>query len=344
MRNNQNKTYFHPSIPEGQLARLAYDDERIKAEKRQLRKTGLFIGAAILGYIIIQTLISQIAFYGKAGLKDLYDSSPVFNSGFNMLVVHFCSVLIPFGLMALILRKQFVTPVIPSKKVEKSILFSWIGLGMMLCVSANFIVSIVITICESLGYKLTQGETPEPDSLLACFICFVATAIVPAVFEEFAMRCCTLGVLRKYGTGFAVLTVSVVFGLLHGNVIQFIFAFLIGLVLAYVTVRTESVLPAILIHFCNNGISATNDIVNYFVDKDVSNYVVSGLYIMWLVFGAIGFICLLRKKELLPPKKKNTEKDSSGLTFGTKCLCLLPGFSVPFLMLIVITVMTIKKI
>lgn len=68
-------------------------------------------------------------------------------------------------------------------------------------------------------------------------IALIGTAIVPAICEEFAMRCCCVQLLRKYGNGFAVLSISIVFGLLHGNVIQFVFAFLVGLILGYITVK-----------------------------------------------------------------------------------------------------------
>lgn len=49
------------------------------------------------------------------------------------------------------------------------------------------------------------------------------------------MRCCALGIVKKYGKAFGVVAVSIVFGLIHGNIIQFIFATLVGLILGYVT-------------------------------------------------------------------------------------------------------------
>lgn len=84
------------------------------------------------------------------------------------------------------------------------------------------------------------------------------------------MRCCALGLLKNYGKAFGVVSVSVVFGLLHGNVIQFIFAFLVGLVLAYITIKTESIIPAMCIHALNNGMSAVSDTVNYAAGKEVN--------------------------------------------------------------------------
>lgn len=343
MQNNYyNGSYYQPPFANQQLEQMAYYENKRKQEKRQLIRTGLLLGGSILAYLIIQTVITLVVL--KDDMKTLYDTSAVFANCYGMIVVHLCSVALPFGLMALILRKQFITPVVPMQKVKKPSLFAWIGLGMGICIGANVVVSLIITLCEKLGYELTQGETPEPDSIFSCVTLFIAVSIVPAICEEFAMRCCSLGVLRKYGTGFAVFTVSVVFGLLHGNVIQFVFAFLIGLILGYVTVRTESIVPAILIHALNNAISAIGDIADYILSKDASTYITLIAYVLWISLSIAGLVYLIAKKELLPPKKVKAPKEPYALSLGTKFACLIPGFILPFLMLILLTITTIHKI
>lgn len=343
MQNNfNNGSYYYPPISDSKLEQMAYYEQKRKAEKSELIRTGILIGIAILAYVMIQTIISGIVLKGE--LKELYQTSSIFNNSFVMIASHFCSVLLPFGLMALILRKQFISPVIPAEKIEKPRLFAWVGFGMGLCVISNYIVNFITIICKEFGYELTKGENIKPDSVLACVVAVFATAIVPPVIEEFAMRCCTLGVLKKYGKGFAVVTVSVVFGLLHGNVIQFIFAFLIGLVLAIVTIKTDSILPAILIHAFNNGISVTSDVANYISGKDISKTVVGVLFYGWLALGVFGFLYLFTHKEFKFGKISRQPKEPYALSIGTKVACLIPGFILPFFMLIFITLSTIKKI
>lgn len=321
---------------------MAYYEQKRKSEKNGLIKTGILIGIAILAYLFIQSAISDIFLTGD--ILELYKTSSIFNSCFGMIASHFCSVLIPFGAMAIILRKQFIEPVIPFEKIEKSKLCAWVALGMGLCVLSNYVVSFVILLCKSFGYELTKGESIKPDSALACVVAVVSTAIIPAIIEEFAMRCCTLGVLKKYGKGFAIFTVSVVFGLLHGNVIQFIFAFLIGIVLASITVKTNSILPAILIHGFNNGISALQDTANYIAGKDIGTTIVGIAFYTWLILSVFAFVYLLFKKELKPKKKEKQPKEPYALSLGTKFACLIPGFLLPFIMLITITAATIHKI
>ena len=64
-----------------------------------------------------------------------------------------------------------------------------------------------------------------------------------------------LTVLRRYGDAFGIFVSALLFGFLHGNFIQTPFAFIVGLVLGYVTVYTGSMLPAMIIHFLNNTVS-----------------------------------------------------------------------------------------
>ena len=58
--------------------------------------------------------------------------------------------------------------------------------------------------------------------------------------------------LKKYDTTLAIIGSSFLFSMLHGNLGQIPFTFVLGLVMAYARVKTDSMLPSILIHFGNN--------------------------------------------------------------------------------------------
>jgi membrane protease YdiL (CAAX protease family) len=346
MQNNQNNyfngTYYQPpNSNQYQTNYVNQDLTRLKRknEIKELITSGFVIGTMIVVYLLVQSF--AVILLEPLGLEEIYNSSSLFQNCFSIIFVHLLSVTMPFGLIALILKKQYVTPVIPAKKVglKKSLL--WIAAGMFCCTLANYITSVVITIFNSFGYELTQGESLDVDSPLACLALVFSTAIVPAVCEEFAMRCCTLGALRKYGKGFAVFAVSVVFGLLHGNIIQFVFAFFVGLVLGYVTVRTDNVVIAMCIHGLNNGISVFNNILEYAFNDTVSKNITALIYYGWAIIGIICLVVLAVKNELLIPKQDRTPKQPHSLSFITKLLCLLPGFFIPFVLLIYMSVLTI---
>lgn len=161
---------------------------------------------------------------------------------------------------------------------------------MGICVIANAATSYLVAFLKTVGITLTQGDVSNPNSVFECVLNIIGIAIVPAICEEFAMRCCSLGLLKNYGKAFGVVAVSVVFGLLHGNVIQFVFAFLVGLVLAYVTIKTDSIIPAMCIHALNNGMSAVGDTVNFVAGKEIN--ITAALFGFWLLLGIIATVYL----------------------------------------------------
>ncbi|MBR4868595.1 MAG: CPBP family intramembrane metalloprotease [Clostridia bacterium] len=132
-----------------------------------------------------------------------------------------------------------------------------------------------------------MAKTPYELIVELLYIC-----VVPAIVEELAFRGVVLQILRKYGDGFAIVVSALLFGLFHGNVVQLPFAIGLGIVAGYITVRTNSMLPAMILHFCNNAMSC---FVSYFGDwiyGHLGSFTVYTLYLLWLVMGAVGVLIL----------------------------------------------------
>ncbi|MDD5924289.1 MAG: type II CAAX endopeptidase family protein [Clostridia bacterium] len=151
-----------------------------------------------------------------------------------------------------------LSDVIITKRIgfKKTALYVFAGLGV--CMFANFLVEFLSIIGIVFGVDIASG-TPQDfyygNSPVYFFLTLLSISIVPAFVEEFIFRGAILGVLRKHGDGFAIIMSSILFGLLHGNFVQTPFAFLVGLALAYLTVCSGSMIPAMIVHFVNNAIS-----------------------------------------------------------------------------------------
>lgn len=303
-----------------------------KAERSEIYKVGFILGIAIIAYLIGQVIVS--AFLQTTGLMKLYETSTIFQSCFTAVGISFFSMAVPFFIMSRILKKNYVSPLVPAKKNSTSINLAWIGFGLGACYVAQFAVVFVIQIFKQMGYELTQPETNDPNTILACLIQFMAIAIIPPIFEEFSLRCCAMGALRKYGKGFAVFISSIVFGLMHMNVIQFVFAFLVGMVLGFITIKTDNIIPAIIVHALNNGISVINTIVKVAANEKVANLVYIIIVIIWIAVGIIGTVALVTKKQF---NMEKAFKNPASNSFAVKVLCTLPGLFVPFVLMIYIT-------
>jgi sodium transport system permease protein len=84
---------------------------------------------------------------------------------------------------------------------------------------------------------------------------FLAFALLPAICEEIAFRGYVLrGLHRRFRPRNAVLLGGFFFALFHMNVFLFLPTFLLGVVLGLLTVRSKSLLPAILFHLLHNSV------------------------------------------------------------------------------------------
>ena len=82
---------------------------------------------------------------------------------------------------------------------------------------------------------------------------FLYVALFAPVFEEILFRGLILHNLLPYGKKIAIVGSAFLFGMFHGNLVQSPYAFLVGLVLGYVTVE-YSIVWAIALHMFNNFI------------------------------------------------------------------------------------------
>ena len=124
-------------------------------------------------------------------------------------------------------------------------------------------------------------------------------ALLPAVCEELAFRGFVFGGLVRQGTLRAIVLSAFMFGISHGVLQQSIPAFVIGLLIGWVSLRTGSILPCLLIHLTNNSMStmlqriAESDwpIVNLFLHSSATGPAYNPLWT--LVSMGLAATCLL---------------------------------------------------
>lgn len=84
----------------------------------------------------------------------------------------------------------------------------------------------------------------------------VSVVLLAPVFEELICRGLVLESLRaRYGVVSAWLVSSLFFGILHLQPQLVVNAFFVGLILAFIYIRTDSLWPAMILHAVNNGVA-----------------------------------------------------------------------------------------
>lgn len=121
-------------------------------------------------------------------------------------------------------------------------------------VGVSFYASILEVILNCFGLSAMmalEAATVQADT----FSMFLYASIGAPIAEELLFRGFIQRSLMPCGKKFAVFAAALLFGMFHGNLVQTPYAFLVGLVLGYVTAE-HSILWAIALHMINNMVLA----------------------------------------------------------------------------------------
>lgn len=116
---------------------------------------------------------------------------------------------------------------------------------------------------------------------------YIKILLLAPVFEELVFRGVILnGFLNRYSPTKSILVTSLLFSVLHLNPMQFIIAFLLGLLTGWYFYKTRNLLSCIMIHSLSNLFGIT--MIKYFVDKLHSQVITTDTKIIqidhfWLV-------------------------------------------------------------
>ena len=137
------------------------------------------------------------------------------------------------------------------------------------------------------AYSELVGTSAEPYAAYEILIMFVSTALVPAVCEEFLFRETILSNLLPFGKGVALVGSSVLFGLMHQNPYQILYTTVAGLLLGYAYIKTRSIWCPMIIHFCNNAFSVTEQVIAVNCRAEVSAVLVPIMDVTMILGGVI---------------------------------------------------------
>lgn len=142
-------------------------------------------------------------------------------------------------------------------------------LSYLLAVGIGFLVfyinigasTVWYILLRSLGFTYPSNVGTIYSSPEVLVFELLATAVLPAIFEELIDRGLLLAVLEnEKNDKKVVLIIGIMFGFLHQNIAQFGPAVFGGIVMAYMAVKCRNIVPGMIVHFMNNAILT---ILNY---------------------------------------------------------------------------------
>lgn len=227
-------------------------------------------------------------------------------SQYNLILVALINFIyiVGFGLWYYFIRTRRDVSSVPYRRIlsAKSLLLT---LGLALC--GQFLCNIIMVLF-SVAFPATfeeyvkLAETLDINVLPAWAMLFIVGIWSPLA-EELIFRAMIFRTLRKgFSFGVSAVVSGVLFGVYHMNVVQGVYAALLGVLLAYTYERTNSLLGCYLLHLMFNLSSYAIDVIN---KSGVIPELVLGVLVLALEVGsivAVGF--LIRGYSRFFPKRQ----------------------------------------
>lgn len=251
-------------------------------EKKGIKKAALLSGLAMISlmaisifWVVVYYFIMWLLGFTTDRAYDIITEPAVLQVA-QILLSYFMFIL-PFCLIFKADGRR-ISDLVPLKKPmgNKTAMFF---IGLSICAFANIASTYCGYFFKRIGIDYNVDFGDNPSGFFGFLLSLLSTPIVPALVEEFACRGLVLGILRKYGDGFAVIVSAILFGLMHGNFDQMPFAFMVGLVLGYIVVKTESLWVAVAVHAANNFVSVAFTYILCGFSLNAQNIIYS-LYLM----------------------------------------------------------------
>ena len=197
------------------------------------------------------------------------------NSSLIAIIGNFLAVAV--AVLIFVIRKKRVSMEIGLHQTDPMfvILAAFIGFGGTVVVS--FLMNI-IPFTDSMWETYNEGmdQITQDYGIVAV----IATVIVAPLVEEFFFRGLIFSRLaRGMNIYIAAVVSALMFGVAHGNFIQGTYAFLLGLLLCFVYVKSRSLWGAIAVHMGFNSFSFVMDLIS---DESAQYGIMTGALLMFM--------------------------------------------------------------
>ena len=250
------------------------------------------LAAAVLGVVVNLAQMIIITIFNV--VNRAFES----NGWFRYLLIAVSFYLIGFPICCLILKS------IPDgqKREEENLTFG----GFIKFFLISYFIMVLLNLF-TMGFLWIVGNFKGSDvvnplenvisnsSVLATII---FAGILSPIIEEVLFRGVMLNKLRTYGDKIAIITTALLFGLFHENFSQFFYAVGLGMIFAYVTLKTGTIKYSIGIHIMINMMGSV--IGTQVLNSTIATMIFGIVVWVFVIAGLILFIKDFKKTSLLP--------------------------------------------
>lgn len=262
--------------------------------------SNVFAVIVLLLYYAIQTAIDTARMGGELPanyeylLEEFFAASSA-NTALNTMIFMLCNV------GAAIIGCKWAKIPIPSlfqtKGFTPGLMLIYICTAIALQSGTGYLSSWITDLLSQAGITAYEPDFSTGQDLKNVILMSIYGCIVAPVTEELLFRGFVMKSLSRVSQRFAIITSALLFGLWHENLSQFVLAFCVGIFMGYITVKHNSIMPAIICHMAVNTAAQIFDIA-YTYDWYIFYTVMDYLYMGISLIGAVLLIRMLNRERL----------------------------------------------
>ena len=188
---------------------------------------------------------------------------------------------------------------------------SYIMLGLWIRMLTGYAGEWLMKFMEHAGVPVYQPEVDLAGSVSKTALTVLYLCILGPVTEELLLRGFALKNLSRVSQRFGILMTALLFALMHENLRQFLFAFPLGILLAYITIRYDSLTPAIITHICVNTAAMLTEAGRLYLPSGTFRKTDMVCTLLVLLLGTVSLFYMLlteRMPDLTPHQSARTKR------------------------------------
>ena len=254
-------------------------------EKKAARRTGFNIAIGVLTVPVLALLAQVITIY-VPGFLNLYRNDSMVRLLYSTVITVVGFIL--GGTVLNALEKTKANEVLVKKEISAKNAVLLLFMGLAVCTVGNMASNILSNAFKNTIFEPKGVSMDIPGGISGRIVYIICSAAIPALTEEFLYRGAVFTAAKKFSKNAAIIVSSVLFALMHGNLSQIPFAFIVGLFLGFAVAETENIFIAVLIHFTNNFISCFFAVYENQIPDYLLNIINISMFILTI---AAGLIC-----------------------------------------------------
>ncbi len=256
--------------------------------------------------------------YNEIAVKYLNDSSV---SSAITLVAFLCGNLIAFFTGCTLTRIK-KADLFRTRGLSFLRVLCYIGAALWIQLTTSYLCDWLTGFLRRAGISVVQTEIHLGAPGMKLAVMALYTVLVAPVTEELLMRGFALKNLSRVSQRGGILLTAFLFGIMHRDPAQFLFAFPLGILLGYITVRHDSLLPAILVHMAVNASSLLQLCGKEYLPVDTFRVVLMSASLSVLALGTVAAVYLFLT-ERLPDNTPYQSLRGGRVTLGSPLLWAL---------------------